>query len=104
MASKYRNVKTVVDGITFASKREAAAYQALRLLERAGRISHIRTQVTYNLVVKKKVVTRYIADFVYWDKELKVTVVADAKGFKTPVYKLKKKLMKVLLDIDVVEI
>jgi hypothetical protein len=31
-------------------------------------------------------------------------VVADAKGFKTPVYRLKKRIMKLLLGIDIREL
>ena len=36
--SKFGNVRTSVDNITFASKAEARRYQELRLLEKAGEI------------------------------------------------------------------
>ena len=42
--SKYRNVKTEVDGILFASKKEARRYSELKLLERAGEIAHLELQ------------------------------------------------------------
>lgn len=39
--AKYGNVKQVIDGITFDSKAEAARYQELVLLERAGQITDL---------------------------------------------------------------
>jgi hypothetical protein len=101
---KYNNVPTEAEGITFDSKREAMAYLALRLMERSGKISNIRTQVPYRLKVNGALVCTYVADFVYWDKVSEVEVVADAKGYRTDVYKLKKKLMAALLGINVVEL
>ena len=35
--NKYRNKRTVVDGISFASKREANRYSELALLETVGK-------------------------------------------------------------------
>lgn len=93
--TKYRAVRTEVDGIVFASKKEAHAYQNLRLLERAGYVSNIELQPKYPLVVNGKLVCTYIADFRYTDKDGKVHV-EDAKGMKTPTYKLKAKLFHAL--------
>ncbi|MDD3747626.1 MAG: DUF1064 domain-containing protein, partial [Anaerostipes sp.] len=42
--SKYGARKTVIDGITFDSKREAKRYQELKLLEQAGEISYLELQ------------------------------------------------------------
>ncbi|MBS6476088.1 MAG: DUF1064 domain-containing protein, partial [Clostridiales bacterium] len=44
---KYRSKKTTVDGITFDSRREAARWQELKLLERAGSITELERQVSY---------------------------------------------------------
>lgn len=104
-ASKYGNVKT--DG--FASKREVARYQELLLLEKAGEISGLRTQVKYLLIVNEFLIGAYIADFVYdeWSSMSKYAVskriVEDCKGFRTPVYKLKKKLMEAIHHIVIKE-
>ncbi len=49
---------------------------------------------------------RYIADFRYFDNERNVAVVEDVKGGKatmTPIYRLKKKLVKALYGIEIVE-
>jgi len=91
--NKYHATRTVVDGITFDSKREAARYAELKLMQRAGLISDLRRQVKYELIPKQQGerAVSYIADFVY--SENGQTVVEDVKGVRTPVYKIKKKLM-----------
>ena len=102
--SKYGNRKTVAsDGTVCDSKREALRLNQLLLMERAGVIKDLQRQVKFVLIPKQlcsgKVVERecsYIADFVYWENvkdDLWVKVVEDAKGCKTEVYKIKKKLM-----------
>lgn len=47
---KYGNTKITVDGIQFDSKREAARYQELKLLERAGVISFLQRQTKFQLI------------------------------------------------------
>lgn len=92
--AKYGNTKVNVDGMHFDSKREAARWQELRLLERAGEISDLRRQVRYELVPKMpgERPVDYIADFVYRGKDGN-EVVEDVKGVRTPVYVIKRKLM-----------
>ncbi len=90
--SKWRNVKVELDGHKFDSKKEAARYQQLKLLLRARAIKNLRFQVWYRLEVNGVLICRYRADFVYEDAERGETV-EDVKGFRTPVYKLKAKLM-----------
>lgn len=101
--SKYRAVKTVVDGITFDSKREAKRWQELQLLEKAGEIFNLGRQHRYDFEVNGIKLGFYKADFVYWLPKTKERIVEDCKGFKTPVYNLKKKLMKALHGIDILE-
>jgi hypothetical protein len=91
--SKYKNRKTVVDGIVFDSQKEAARWWELKLLERAGAIADLRRQVRFELIPKQegeRAVT-YIADFVYTENGERV--VEDAKGVRTQAYVLKRKLM-----------
>ena len=106
---KYRNKKTEVDGILFDSKREANRYLVLKAMEESGEIRFLRRQVKYTLIRgvrwsdgKKHRDTVYVADFVY-EKAGKL-VVEDVKGFRTPVYKIKREIMKTLFDIEVVEV
>jgi len=108
--SKYGNVKTVVDNITFASKKEAKRYGELKLMLKAGEIGELELQPQYRLYVNGVLICRYIADFVYIDNAASskaqdfVRVVEDVKGMKTAAYRLKKKLMKAIYGIEVQEI
>lgn len=100
--SKYRNQKTIVDGIAFDSKKEAARWAELKLLERAGEISFLERQPSFVLIPKQvrggKVIERqtvYKGDFSYQDNKTGETVVEDVKSSatKTREYILKRKLM-----------
>lgn len=102
--SKYGAVKTEIDGIVFDSKHEASRYQELRLLEQAGEITNLRLQVPYILFPKSEHgrALKYIADFTYNDGNGQL-IVEDAKGVKTPVYRLKRRLMAELKGIEIKE-
>lgn len=108
--SKYNNIRTVLDGITFDSKAEAKRWAELRLLEKAKRISKLRRQVPYELVPptsrpsggKERGVT-YIADFVYLGDDGR-EVVEDVKGASPDVWVIKRKLMLWRHGVEVVEV
>jgi hypothetical protein len=104
--NKYRNVITQVDEYIFDSKREANRYSELKLLLRANMIRDLELQPTYELLVNGKKIGKYIADFRYVETKTGNVVVEDVKSVatKTPVYQLKKKLIKALYDIDIVEV
>ena len=107
--SKYHARKTVVDGITFDSRREAKRYGELKLLERAGAIKGLRRQVRYELIPAFDVggkhyrPTSYVADFVYTDCETGAEVVEDCKGYRTDVYRLKAKLFAHKFGVAILE-
>lgn len=102
--SKYRARKSVVDGITFDSRAEAARYVELRNMQAAGTISDLELQVRFPLMstggalmitspgYPKGRVVRYVADFVYTENGQRI--IEDVKGVQTPVYKLKKAIME----------
>ena len=99
--TKYRAIKTVVDGITFDSKREANRYSELLLMEKAGIIASLRLQPEFKCMVNGKKVCTYKADFEYLmvddigpQGQIGYYIVEDVNGFKTPVYRLKKKLVE----------
>lgn len=102
---KYRAKPTVVDGIRFASKKEARRWTQLQLLERTGTIRDIKRQVTFRLDVNGQFICRYITDFVYEERHGDEwrQVVEDVKGYATKEYRLKKKLMKACLGIEIRE-
>ena len=102
--NKYRARKVTIDGTTFDSQREATAYCWLKARLQKGEIRDLRLQVSYDLHVRGICVCRYVADFVYVEVATGQTVVADAKGFRTPIYKLKKKLMYAVHNIGIIEL
>ena len=104
MSSKYRNRKTVIDGITFDSKKEGQRYQELKLLQRAGKIRNLRMQVEFELIPKQagERACKYKADFVY--HLAGEMVVEDVKGKRTREYIIKRKLMLWRHGIKIVEV
>jgi Protein of unknown function (DUF1064) len=100
--SKYRAVPTVIDGIRFASKREANRYCELKLLLRDGAITDLELQPKFPVIKNGQHITTYVADFKY--KSYGSTVIEDVKGVRTPVYKLKKKLIEAVYGVTIVEV
>lgn len=106
--AKYRNVKTEVDGLKFDSKKEAKRWVELKQLLDEGRISNLMRQVVFQLVPqvvldgRKQQPVKYVADFQY--QLGNQIVVEDVKGFKTPEYRMKRKMMKAFHDIEVEEV
>lgn len=95
--NKYYAEKTTVDGIKFDSKREAQRYIFLKAREQNGRITNLQLQPKFELQPKFKDKTgkthraiHYIADFQYVEDGK--TIIEDAKGVKTAVFRLKMKL------------
>ena len=94
----------------YASRKEHRRANELRLMQRAGLISDLRDQVSYELIpaqydAKGKLIERscaYVADFVYIDEKGN-TVVEDTKGMRTDVYRIKRKLMLRIHGIRITE-
>lgn len=101
--SKYRNVKTNVDNQTFDSKKEANRYSDLNLLASAGIITDLQCQVRFPLNVGDNQICVYTADFVYVQKGVEVVEDVKSPATKTRVYLLKKRLMKAIHGIDILE-
>lgn len=100
--NKFANIPTIVDGIRFASRKEAHRYGELKLLERAGKISDLKLQVRFPLIVNGQTIFTYVADFVYLSEEGK-KIVEDVKGARTRTFITKKKMMKAQYGIVVME-
>lgn len=105
--SKYGNRKTMYKGEMYDSKKEADYAQTLDLMTKARdaatRVQSYERQVPYPIFVREKKICTYLADFVVMYADGGVEVV-DVKGVKTDVYKLKKKLVEALYDIQIMEI
>lgn len=103
MATKYRAKPITIDGLRFASQREYKRWCELKLLEKAKVISDLKFQVKFPLRgAEQSQVAVYIADFTFTENGKQV--VCDAKGFKTEVYRLKKRWMKADYGIDIREV
>lgn len=108
---KYHNRKVEVDGIKFDSKLEAKRYLELKTLERAGEIKELVLQPSFELIPSFKKnnktyrKTAYKADFSYFSISEGKYIIEDTKGFKTDVYKLKKKLFEYMYkDLEIKEV
>ena len=124
--SKYGAKPTTVDGIRFASQREAARYSELRLLEKAGEIRGLLLQPRFELraaltladISRERdpvLVGYYVGDFAYEERAAPRgaplalrrewrPVVEDAKGFRTPLYRWKKKHFEAQYGIQIREV
>jgi hypothetical protein len=102
--SKYKAIPTIIDGIRFASKKEGARYQQLKLLERGNLITDLKLQQPIKCIVNGIQVCKYISDFSYYDREKNGIIFEDVKGVKTPVYNLKKKLVLACTGIEITEV
>lgn len=101
--NKYHNRKTILDNVRFDSAREARRYQELCLLERAGAISNLELQPRFDLIVSGKKIGFYKADFRYTSAD-GLQHVEDAKGVRTAVYRLKKRIVEALYHIIIEEV
>jgi hypothetical protein len=109
---KYRSKPCTVGAEKYRSQRERDRHQELLLLQRAGQITGLVREVSFELAPKVKIVgedrarpaLRYVADYVYSDVRTGRVVVADAKGMPTPVYRVKKHLMKAVHGVDILEL
>lgn len=126
--SKMKNIPTyrITDSgqkIRFASQKEAARYDDLMLMLKAGKIRNLRLQPEYTLQEayttpdgERVLAIRYRADFSYEKKEIYERdyyrayeeswnpVVEDVKGHRTDVYKMKKKMMLERYGIEIQEV
>lgn len=108
--SKYHSRKVTVNGIVFASHREARRYQELQMLLRAGEISQLQMQKKYTLIPAQKKpsggterAVTYTADFVYKDRDGN-EIVEDSKGVRTQQYIIRRKLMLRVHGIEIREV
>jgi hypothetical protein len=104
--NKYRAKKTQVGDLIFDSQKEARRWSELLLLQRAREITNLERQVKCSVDVEGIHICNWFADFVYTDLQTGQKVYEDTKSAitrKLPVYRLKKKLVKAVLKIDILE-
>lgn len=101
---KFRNKPTTLGGLRFASQAEARRYGELLLLERAGIITNIICQPKVPLSVNGVLIGHYVGDFSYRSQNALVLEDVKSPATRTPLYRLKKRLVKAIHGIDIVEI
>jgi hypothetical protein len=108
---KYRAQAVTVDGIRFASKKEARRWSELKLLVQAGQIEKLERQPKFNFIIGGQYLrirskcypngrnVSYSADFSYWAAGRRI--VEDVKGFDTTVSRLKRALVEAIYGVEV---
>lgn len=95
--NKYKAERTSVSGIVFDSKREALYFIRLKSEQASGTIHHFHRQVTFDLPGG----IRYIADFLIFDAATGPGRYVDVKGYKTPTFALKRRLVRATYGIEI---
>lgn len=108
--SKYHSKKVIIDSYKFDSKKEAQYYLYLKSELKKGTIYNLELQKefilqeSFKLNDKTRRKITYRADFTYKTTKDDRIHVIDVKGFKTEIYRLKKKLFEKRYGIEVEEI
>lgn len=110
--NKYHAKKTRLDGQTFDSGKEAKRYAELKILERRGDITDLRTQVKFELIPKQakpsggfERAVSFTADFQYRSEGM--LVVEDAKSEATRKardFPIRRKLLLLVHGIELREV
>ena len=106
-ANKYRAKRMTVDGITFASKREATHYALLKRQERLGLIRNLELQPRFRIVIDGRQVRypgsnrpmTYVGDFSFMDDTGRR--ILDVKGLDTPASKIKRALVEHIYHVKI---
>jgi Protein of unknown function (DUF1064) len=83
--SKYKNKKTVIDGITFDSIKESKRYAELMLLLRAGEINNLKCHPFVSISINGIHICKVFADFSYFEMNKRVFEDVKSRGTLTPI-------------------
>lgn len=96
--SKFNNHPTTVDGIRFASKKEARYYEQLLIRQKTGEVSHFLMQVPFRLPGG----TKYVLDFlVFFTDAGRPVEHVDVKGKQTKEFRIKKREIEKQYPIEI---
>lgn len=109
--NKFNAKKVIIDGFIFDSQKEGRRYNVLKQLKKGSlavdRVVRIELQPRYDIVVNEKKIGFYKADFrvTYSDGSIEIE---DVKGLKKgsayQLFRLKKKLVEAIYNIQIIEI
>ena len=96
---KFKAKPTNRNSIRFDSKKEAEYYDSLLMAQKAGIVLFFIRQPSFDLPGGVK----YKADFMVFMNDGSVRII-DVKGYKTPEYKVKKKIVESMYPITIEEV
>ncbi len=104
--SLYKAIPTeTADGQKFKSILESDYYNRCWVLMKSGEITKIEREIRYELVVNGILIAHYDMDFrITYATGIVEYVDCKSTATKTPLYMMKKKLMKALHDIELKEV
>jgi len=100
--SKYGNKRTFYNGRWYDSQKESLRAVELDMLLKSGVVKKWTPQVRYDFTHNGVKICTYVLDFKIEYSCGKIEY-EDVKGFKTAIYKLKKKMMKAFYQIEIKE-
>ncbi len=95
---KFHAKRVEYDGLNFQSKKEKNHYEKLKQLQQQQEVLFFLFQVPLRLPGH----VRYVCDFVVFWTDGTVSF-EDVKGYRTDLYKTKKKLVESLYPIEIIE-
>ena len=98
--NKYRNIKTLYNGITYDSKLEASVARDLDLLLSASEIVVFERQCRLDIIVNGRMIGFYIADFGVSHNDGSFEII-EAKGKWTDLAKWKIRLVHALYNYKI---
>ncbi len=106
---KYNNKKTEYDGILYDSQKEAAYAQTLDLLKKAkgkDKVLSYVPQMPFLIEIKGKRICKYLLDFMvsYDDRIEYIDVKGYKKGPAYAMFRIKKKLVEAMFEIQIKEV
>ena len=93
---KFHAKKTELDGINFGSKLEARWYSIIKDMQENGEVLFFLRQIPFHLPGN----IIYRADFMIFFTDEHVEI-WEAKGFDTPEWKIKKKIVESLYPVEI---
>ena len=107
--NKYNAKRTKYRDVTYDSKKEAAYARKLDLLRMASgndKVMRVDRQVPFQITVNDQKIAKYILDFkvTYKDRVEYIDVKGMKSGAAYQMFKLKKKLVEALYNIEIKEV
>lgn len=99
--NKYGAIPTTLDGIRFASKREASYYAELKRRADLGEVYEVQLQPRFSFVHNGVLIGTYKPDFMFWDAIAHRNRVVDVKGVETREFRTNLRMMRAFHKIEV---